>query len=261
MGSVIAEGGISLYASSLSYRVLFAVLPFVYLLTVTGSFLTGTEVVQGAILSYTGEKFGLGAASFLAGVIAEMKSLNAYGYVNAIAVLLLLWGALGFFTELRSFFRSLRAEHEVGSFIRRSVRENLIAGLSMFILLLVAASLILGIVAVSILVSAVQKIGLIYTLHIGNFFSGVIAVVLLFGVTFRLMSSGAFSWRRAFEGACVSVSILTIVNVLFAWYVASSPKFSFYGALGFFLAFMLWIYYALYAFLLGAKTAKLLEGR
>lgn len=257
------QKSVSHHAAALSYHILFAIIPFVFVVAFIGNFFAPSSLVLQQFLSFSEEKFGLEARAFLVESVADITNPAVYGYAGGVAIFLVLWGMVRFFNNIRGFFGTLFAhEHKDEPFVRRHLRMRIVALLHMLIISTVVAFLITGTIAISLMLSNSVPLDIPLAgtlLHGANIAIGFLSVLLLFALSYRLLSASQLSWRSACKGAFGGTLLLTATNSLFAWYLTAGADWAVYGALGFFIAFMLWIYYALFAFLSGGVLANLCE--
>jgi membrane protein len=68
-------------------------------------------------------------------------------------------------------------------------------------------------------------------------------------------------WRDVVIGAVVTAVLFTIGKTLIGWYLGSSAVASSYGAAGGLIVLLLWVYYSVQVFLLGAEFTKIYANR
>lgn len=81
------------------------------------------------------------------------------------------------------------------------------------------------------------------------------AGILVFGL-YRLSPATTLETRSLVVGSIVAVGLFEFAKQAFTWYVAfAQAQIAFYGVLGAFVFFFLWLYYASAVFVLGAEAA------
>lgn len=68
-------------------------------------------------------------------------------------------------------------------------------------------------------------------------------------------------WRDVGFGSLVTAALFTIGKSLIGWYLGSSAIASSYGAAGGLIILLLWVYYSVQTFLLGAEFTKVYASR
>ena len=82
---------------------------------------------------------------------------------------------------------------------------------------------------------------------------------MLFSISYRVLPARTVSWSASWWGALIAGTLFIIGRLGIGWYVATRD-FTFYGAAGSFLAFLLWLYFAIQLYLLGAVISAVYDG-
>jgi membrane protein len=88
---------------------------------------------------------------------------------------------------------------------------------------------------------------------------GVLAV--LFAAIYKVLPDRHLEWRDVLLGAALTALLFVAGKSLIGWYIGSSGIASTYGAAGSLIVLLLWVYYSVQIFLLGAEFTKVFANR
>jgi membrane protein len=88
---------------------------------------------------------------------------------------------------------------------------------------------------------------------------GLLAV--LFAAIYKVLPDRRLQWRDVIVGAGATALMFMIGKSLIGWYIGSSAVGSAYGAAGSLIVLLLWVYYSVQIFLLGAEFTKAYANR
>lgn len=89
-----------------------------------------------------------------------------------------------------------------------------------------------------------------------NFSVSASLICFLFAAIYRVLPNRVLTWRDVFTGAVVTAILILIGEYLIAFYLAEAAIAHRYGTAGGAMAILLWLYYSVQAFLLGAEITK-----
>jgi membrane protein len=98
-------------------------------------------------------------------------------------------------------------------------------------------------------------------LPILNFVVSFVLLGLLFGAIYKILPDRSLQWKDVVIGAVVTSVLFNIGKSLIGWYIGSSAIASSYGAAGGLIVLLLWVYYSVQIFLLGAEFTKIYANR
>ena len=81
-------------------------------------------------------------------------------------------------------------------------------------------------------------------------------ITLLFGAIYKVLPDRRIEWHDVLIGALATALLFTIGKSLISLYIGSSAVASSYGAAGSLIVVLLWIFYSVQIFLLGAEFTK-----
>ena len=240
-------------AAALAYYAVFSVFPLSLLLAVVVNSILGPAVAQ--------EQVGSGLALFLPPETVNLLQQNVSGALQQsssfgiIAVLGLIWSALGFFYNLTS---SLDLIFRVPA--RRSVlRKRLMAFVMTIILvILVMASFITS--GVLRLVAAVLPAQSNFWITVATFFLPLGLDMVILALLFRYVPSRRISWDAIWPAAIVGATGWELVKAGFEWYLTHLTNFQFvYGTIATVIVLLFWAYLSASIFLLSAELCAQLD--
>ena len=86
-------------------------------------------------------------------------------------------------------------------------------------------------------------------------------LAVLFAAIYKVLPDRRIEWRDVIIGAMATPILFTIGKSLIGWYLGSSAVASSYGAAGGLIVLLLWVYYSVQIFLLGAEFTKTFANR
>jgi membrane protein len=89
----------------------------------------------------------------------------------------------------------------------------------------------------------------------------ILLIALLFSAIYKVLPDRRIAWRDVAVGALVTALLFTVGKSLIGWYLGSSTVASSFGAAGGLIVLLLWVYYSVQIFLLGAEFTKVFANR
>jgi membrane protein len=83
----------------------------------------------------------------------------------------------------------------------------------------------------------------------------------LFAAVYKILPDRKLAWRDVAFGAVLTSVLFIAGKSLIGWYLGSSDIASTYGAAGSLIILLLWVYYSVQVFLLGAEFTKAFANR
>ena len=94
-----------------------------------------------------------------------------------------------------------------------------------------------------------------------NFLISFGLIATLFAAVYKVLPDRHLEWRDVLLGAGVTALLFVAGKSLIGWYIGSSGIASTYGAAGSLIVLLLWVYYSVQIFLLGAEITKVFANR
>lgn len=240
-------------SAALSYYAVFSIFPLVLLLAVAVGNLLEPAVAQQQIAN--------GLKLFMPAETADMVQLNIAEILQQspelglIAVLALIWSALGLFSNITF---ALDTIFYVPS-MRSMWRQRLLAfGMTVTLVVLVGASFLTS--GVLRLVSAFLLNQPSIWVTIGTLFLPLGLNVVIFALLFRYVPSRHVHWDAVWPAAVVGAIGWELAKVAFAWYITNLANYSVvYGGLATGIVLLFWAYIMSSVFLFSAELCAQLN--
>ncbi len=250
--------------AALAFYTIFSLVPLlIIVITITGS-LVSPEIIEGRILTELARYLGPATANFISTLIVQAEQIEANVIANIIAIVTLILGSIGVFSQLQLSLNKLwNVPTNVGkgflSFLERKVSALLmIVGFGF--LFMASFGLSAGITAFRTVLNArlenLDKI-LIYS----NYTISFLIVVGMFMFIYKYLPNTNISWKVAFEGSLVTGVLFILGSALIGLYLEYVPIASSYGAAGSVIVILLWVYYSSLVFFLGAAVTYVMNKR
>lgn len=257
--SVVAwlKDGAPSMGAALSFYTLFAIAPILLIVIWGAGAFVGPDVVQAHVLD---QMRGLLGDSGLAAVHALIISVSysaLSGYSTAIGVAAVLISASSVFAELQNtlnkIWRSPPRNSAEG--LRSMVRARVI---SFGMILLMGTLLLVSLVAAAALRALGAWLGAYVpdwrgVVLVLNALLGLVLSTVLFAVVYKYVPADKLAWKDVWVGALVTSMLHYVGKLLIVTLLGSVARTSAYGLAGSFLVLMLWVYYSVQIFLLGAE--------
>ena len=256
-----SEDGAPRLGAALAYYTLFSISPLLLIVIAGAGFLFGEDAVRGQLIGTLQQLMGAELAKLLNGLISATARPTANKIASVIAIVVILFGATGFFAQLRDALdtiwgvRQVRASGILSTVWRYwwSLTMILGTGFLMMVSLLVSAALNAAgnFAFVHIANAAVLLKGLHITIDLG-------VSALLFAMIFKFIPNVELPWKIALRGGLFTSVLFLIGETVLGIYLGRAGVASTYGAAGAVMMFLLWTYYSAQILLFGAEFTKLL---
>jgi membrane protein len=177
-----------------------------------------------------------------------------------LALVTLLFGASGVFTELRG---SLNAIWEVTAAKGGGVKGMVAQRVGAFLMVLGLGALLLFSLLLSAALAVMEQFATSYVPvpaailgEVLNVVSSLCLLTLLFALIYKFVPDTPLQWRDVTVGAAVTSALFMVGKTLLAIYFSTAAVGSTYGAAGSVVAFVVWVYYSAQIFFLGAVFTR-----
>jgi len=248
-------------SAALAYYALFALSPLLVLVTSLVSLTFFGSYAESGIERFFVQYFGPQSAILFDRVVVGLSDQTVNVWVAVVGFLIILYASVRFFRTIQNsllelFSVSLRDKNIVKNYVRIYFYSFVyLVVFLLFISVLFASQffLTIGIGLIEELFAYSLSAFLIRVL------TSVIILVLLtgfLGITYRLFSKFTVSWTDAFIGGFAGSILMLILNRLLGFYFSFSESLVVYGAAGFLVAILLWIYLFFVILFSGALIAR-----
>jgi membrane protein len=161
------------------------------------------------------------------------------------------------------FHIPIRKETDLKRTLFRVMRYRFTA----FLMLLGVGGIVLGLFAGSTLVSQLRSVtdstlpSLAHAFGIFDFLFEFLSNSLLFAIVYRFVPRKKIQWSDAFRGGLLAAAIWELGRVVLGVFLIGMRYTTAYGAIGSFIALLLWCYYGICILFFGAEYVQVLERR
>jgi membrane protein len=239
--------------AAIAFYTVTSIAPLLLIVVGIAGLVVGQDAALAGITGQFSSLAGKDAAQFLETAVLNASSSGVAGVTAALLGLATLVAtASGAFGEIQSALNVIWKAEPQGSTLSRLLRARaaslgLVATLGFLLIVSLAASA--AVTAFSDRLNAALPFG------------GAILALVNFVVSFALLPDRPLAWRDVYLGACITTLLFVCGKSLIGWYIGSSGISSVYGAAGSLVVLLLWVYYSVQVFLLGAELTKVYSNR
>lgn len=272
-----SEDKIATYAAALAYYALFAVGPIIWITVLMAHLIVDDEIIRTSFISYASQWLGHDlvqqlqsmmnvAKSSSANVMQYSEHLKHPGFFNTfkipviLSLLVLFFGASGFFIELQAGFNAIwRVRLNTDESLWTMIKKKLI----LFLIVIGAAITILVSTLLSVVISMLDQylqqsaIGQFHVASTIDFIFSFTTYVILFGLLFKAFPDKKLSWHDVWLGAIASAGLFIFGKIGLNYYFNSTHIINQFGVAGSIIVLMMWIYYSAQILFLGAEFTKI----
>ena len=223
----------------------------------------GQDAAQGAITAQFSSLMGRDTAQLLETAVANAADTSSGTLATLIGIVTLIATASGAFGEMQAALNTIWKAKPKEATLSRLLRARLaslglVATLGFMLIVSLAASAVLT--AFGERLDRALPFGQLLVSAINALISfGVLAV--LFAAIYKVLPDRDLEWRDVLLGAALTALLFVAGKSLIGWYIGSSGIASTYGAAGSLIVLLLWVYYSVQIFLLGAEFTKVFANR
>jgi membrane protein len=245
--------------AAIAFYTVTSIAPVLLIVVAIAGLAFGHDAAQNAIITQLSGLMGQQTAEVIQAAIASAAGKSSGILATIIGVATLVATASGVFGEMQSSLNAIWKAKSVATTVSRLIRARatslgLVAALGF--LLIVSLAVSAGLTAFGNYLDSIIPIGkLIFPIL--NFFVSLALLAALFAAIYKVLPDRRLEWRDVIIGAIVTSVLFTIGKSLIGWYLGSSAVASSYGAAGGLIVLLLWVYYSVQIFLLGAEFTKI----
>lgn len=243
-------------AAAICYNTIFAITPLLLVLIAIVGALYGSQAARDQVLARIGDLMGEQGQRVMDGLLRNAARNGLTGSIIGIVTTLI--GATSLFNQIKFSLNQVWNVRPVKGVFWRTIKTRLLG----FLLVLVIALILIGMLAASTAISALADLINRNLTVPAWMFSGVDLllsiglVAVMFVLVYKLLPDAIIGWREAWVGAFITAILFAIGKVGLGVYLGRAPGFGVYGAAGSLVAVLVWIYYSSSIFLLGAEITQ-----
>jgi membrane protein len=258
----IADDALS-RGASISFYTVTSIGPVLFIVVAIAGLAFGEDAARGAIASQLTGLMGTAGADLVQTALQSASGKSSGILAAVVGATTLLITASGVFGEMQSALNAIWKAHPEGTTVSRLVRARaaslgLVAALGFLLLVSLVISAILS--GLSSYINAVLPFGALI-LQVLNFVLSFALISVLFAAIYKVLPDARLSWADVLVGAVVTALLFNVGKFLIGLYLSHSAVASSYGAAGALIIVLLWIYYSVQIFLLGAEFTKIYASR
>lgn len=245
--------------AALAFYTVLSLAPLLVLVIAIAAFAFGEQRAQLAITAQARDLIGENGAAAVHTMLTNSHHASSGILASILAIVTLLFGASGVFTELRSALNKIwDVQITSASGFIGMIKEKIFS----FGMVLSVGFLLL----VSLVVSALLAVlGTFFTgllpipavvLETLNFVVSLAVVALLFALIFHFVPETKVAWKDVWVGSVATAILFTIGKSLLGLYLGKASPGSAYGAAGSFVVTIVWVYYSAQIFYFGAEFTR-----
>jgi membrane protein len=245
--------------AALAYYTVFSLAPVLVIVIAVAGAVFGPEAAQGEIVGQIRGLVGEEAATAIQSLIESASRQGAGPRAALIGLLVLLFGSTSAFSQLQS---ALNTIWEVPPQARAGPWAMVRSRLLSFAAVLGTGFLLSVSLVLSAAVAAFGRFGWGWVPGIGrvlalaDFVGSLIVHTLLFAMIFKLLPDAAVRWRDVWLGAAVTAGLFSIGKLVIGLYLGTSEVGAAYGAAGWVILVLAWVYYSAQIVLFGAEFTR-----
>ena len=249
--------------AAIAFYTVTSLAPVLLIVIAIAGLVFGRDAAQNAISAQFSGLMGRQTAEVLQSAVASAAGKSSSIIATIIGVVTLVATASGVFGEMQAALNSIWKTKPQATTVSRLIRARAIGlGLvaALGFLLIVSLVISAGLTAFGRYLDTVLPTGKLI-LPILNFVVSFVLLGLLFGAIYKILPDRSLQWKDVVIGAVVTSVLFNIGKSLIGWYIGSSAIASSYGAAGGLIVLLLWVYYSVQIFLLGAEFTKIYANR
>jgi membrane protein len=245
--------------AAIAFYTVTSIAPVLLIVIAIAGLVFGQEAAENAIVTQLSDLIGPQAAEILQSAVASAASKSSGTIATIVGVITLMVTASGVFAEMQSTLNAIWKAEPTAMTVSRLIRARaaslgLIAALGL--LLIVSLAVSAALTAFGHYLDSILPLGeLLFPAM--NFLVSLLPISLLFGAIYKVLPDRHLEWRDVVVGAVVTAALFNIGKSLIGWYIGSTAVASSYGASGALIILLLWVYYSIQLFLLGAEFTKI----
>ena len=226
--------------AAIAFYTVTSIAPVLLIVVAVAGLAFGRDAAQNAISTQLSGLMGQQTANVLQSAVASAAGKSLGILATIIGVATLIATASGVFGEMQSALNAIWKAKPQATTVSRLIQAR-------------ATSL-------GNYLDSIVPIGKLI-LPILNFAVSLALLAVLFAAIYKVLPDRRLQWRDVVIGAVVTAVLFTIGKTLIGWYLGSSAVASSYGAAGGLIVLLLWVYYSVQVFLLGAEFTKIYANR
>jgi membrane protein len=249
--------------AAIAFYTVTSIAPVLLIVVAIAGLAFGRDAAQNAITEQLSGLMGQQTAEVLQSAVVSAAGKSSGILATIIGIVTLTATASGMFGEMQSALNAIWKAEPKGTTVSRLIRARaaslgLVAALGFLLIVSLVVSAALTMFGNHI--NSILPFGKLI-LTVLNVVVSLALISVLFAAIYKVLPDRHLEWRDVVVGAVVTAVLFTLGKSLIGWYVGSSAVASSYGAAGALIILLLWVYYSVQIFLLGAEFTKVYANR
>jgi membrane protein len=249
--------------AAIAFYTVTSIAPVLLIVIAIAGLAFGRDAAQNAIIAQLSGLMGQQTAEVLQSAVASAAGKSSGIVATIVGIITLIATASGVFGEMQSALNAIWKAKPKGTTVSRLIRARatslgLVAALGF--LLMVSLVVSAALTAFGDQLNSILPLGKL-VLSLVNLVVSLVLISVLFAAIYKVLPDRHLEWGDVVVGAIVTAVLFTLGKSLIGWYIGSSAVASSYGAAGALIVLLLWVYYSIQIFLLGAEFTKIYANR
>jgi membrane protein len=247
-------------SAALSYYTIFSLPPLLIIIISLSGIFFGADAVKNQIFGQINGLVGNNAALQIQEIMKNVKLSNSNTFATALAIIVLLVGASGVFSEIQSSINHIwgiktKPKRGLMKFVyNRLTSFSMIGSVGFLLLVGLIVNSLIDILNKRLIIIFPQDAIILF--HIINTLIVFIIIALLFSIIFKILPDGKIGFRDCITGASFTAFLFMIGKFTIGIYLGRRNIASVYGAAGSIILILAWVYYSAAILYFGAEFTK-----
>ena len=244
--------------AAISFYTVTTIAPLLLIVVSIAGLAFGRQAAEGAIVAQLTGMMGPQTAQFIQSILSNASSKTSGVVSTLVGVGTLVITASGVFGEMQAALNTIWKVETKSTGLSSLLRARALSfGLVVVLGFLLMVSLVVSaaLTALGTYLTEVLPMGSVI-ISILNFCISFILIAFLFGAIYKVLPDRHLEWHDVILGALITSFLFSVGKFLIALYLGGSGIATTYGAAGSLILLLLWVYYSVQIFLLGAEFTK-----
>lgn len=243
-------------SAALAYYTIFSLPGLIIIIIWISDLFYGQEAIEGTIYGQISGLVGQSAAIQIQDTIKNATLSYQSGFAKIVGFITLIFGATSIFSEIQDSINliwHLKAKPKKGwlkLIVNRLLSFSIILSLGFILLVSLIANALMDVLLHKLTsIFPESQVVLAYIVNVGLSF---IVTSVLFGLIFKVLPDARISWKHVRAGAFATAILFMVGKLLIGYYLGQNKLSTAYGAAGYVIIVLLWVYYSAVILYFGA---------
>jgi membrane protein len=237
-------------SAALAYYTVFSLPGLIIVIIWVSDIFYGRQAIEGSIYGQISGLVGTEAAERIQQTIKNATLFPKKGISTIVGLAALVFGATSVFAEIQDSINmiwNLKAKPRKGRGWLKLIVDRL---LSFSIVITLGFLLMVSLIVSSVMDMIIDRLTVmlpqtqVYLAYISNLILTFLITSVLFGLIFKVLPDAKIKWKAVTAGAIVTAVLFMLGKFLIGYYLGNSHLSSVYGAAGYVIVILLWVYYS-----------------